>query len=269
MEILDENNLQIFGQSIQSSSKKLNKLTQIICQNLKEYFQQQFDDEIQIDENDSNEVQLKKLETLFDRQHEIVIRGQTILKTVEKIKKHISILKECLKPLDHFITNELQIVMKKNNDIIDELIAITEIEMESKQQDDNKSNVHEINNYTIENYRKYRCVIPGERINKEEKALERHKEIFEILNFDEMKQIEEWTNLHVDTMLFNSEKDDWSMKTSVFDEKIKNKSNLIFLIEDFDGNKFGVFIMNKIDKYRYEKNGNWMGERIEFKRKIS
>ena len=181
MEILDENNIQLFGQSIQSATEKLNKLTQIVCENLKQYFEHHVDVNLNEINYKSLEENWKQLEKLFDQQHENVSRCETITKTLEKIKKHISIVKEGLKPLEQFIEQELPPVMKKNNDIIDKIIPVVETIMKNKQMDN-----HEIDNYIDENYDKYRCVIPGQKVNKEEKALERHAKVSETISFDEI-----------------------------------------------------------------------------------
>ena len=53
-------------------------------------------------------------------------------------------------------------------------------------------------------------------------------------------------------MIFDSTKDDWKINTSVFDSKILNKKQLIFIVEDTEGNKFGGYINEKIDKIREE-----------------
>ena len=74
------------------------------------------------------------------------------------------------------------------------------------------------------------------------------------LSIEEMKQIEEWTNKKCDTILFHSDKDDWSIETSVFDKKVSGKNNLIFVVEDTMNNKFGYYFngtidLNKSDSY--------------------
>ena len=63
-----------------------------------------------------------------------------------------------------------------------------------------------------------------------------------------MKQIDEWTNKKIGQVIFDSDVDDWNQNSSMFDTKILNKQNLIFLIEDTNGNKFGGFVNIKIEK---------------------
>ncbi|BFU22335.1 trichohyalin, putative [Entamoeba histolytica] len=63
-----------------------------------------------------------------------------------------------------------------------------------------------------------------------------------------IKQIEEWTEKRINNILFDSDKDDWSKNTSVFEERIMNKEHIIIIIEDEEGNKFGGYVNSKIDK---------------------
>ncbi|BFU18748.1 trichohyalin, putative [Entamoeba histolytica] len=66
-----------------------------------------------------------------------------------------------------------------------------------------------------------------------------------------IKQIEEMTNKKVGNILFDSDIDDWNDNTTVFGERIKNKEHLIIIIEDEEGNKFGGYVNEKIDKVGY------------------
>ncbi|BFU26707.1 trichohyalin, putative [Entamoeba histolytica] len=63
-----------------------------------------------------------------------------------------------------------------------------------------------------------------------------------------IKEIEEWTEKRINNILFDSDKDDWKINTSVFKQRVKNKENIIIIIEDEDGNKFGGYVNSKIDK---------------------
>ncbi|GAB1218781.1 hypothetical protein ENUP19_0003G0069 [Entamoeba nuttalli] len=60
--------------------------------------------------------------------------------------------------------------------------------------------------------------------------------------------MKEWTNRKVGNILFDSDKDDWNIDTSVFDKRIMNKEHIIIIIEDEEGNKFGGYVNEKIDK---------------------
>ena len=69
------------------------------------------------------------------------------------------------------------------------------------------------------------------------------------LTNEERKHIEEWSTLQCGKIIFESNIDDWGTITSTFKNRIINKEHLLFLIEDTNGNKFGIFIGNNISKY--------------------
>ena len=63
-----------------------------------------------------------------------------------------------------------------------------------------------------------------------------------------MKQLEEWTDKKCEKVIFDSTKDNWSQNSSVFDSKVINKSNLMFVIEDTNRNKFGGYVTSTINQ---------------------
>ncbi|BFU24451.1 trichohyalin, putative [Entamoeba histolytica] len=64
-----------------------------------------------------------------------------------------------------------------------------------------------------------------------------------------INQIEEWTEKRINNILFDSDKDNWNIDTSVFDQRIINKEHIIIIIEDEDGNKFGGYVNSKVDYF--------------------
>ncbi|ELP91729.1 hypothetical protein EIN_521260 [Entamoeba invadens IP1] len=69
-----------------------------------------------------------------------------------------------------------------------------------------------------------------------------------LISLEEQDRLENLLNKKISSVVFNSDVDDWSNDTSVFDSKIINKSNLCFLIEDTKNNKFGGVFFDKIDE---------------------
>ena len=65
---------------------------------------------------------------------------------------------------------------------------------------------------------------------------------------NQKEQLEEWTKLKCGKILFNSHVDDWGMNTSVFGDRVVERRNLIFVIEDTENNKFGYYLSSKISK---------------------
>ena len=82
------------------------------------------------------------------------------------------------------------------------------------------------------------------------------------LTNQQRKQIENWTSLHCSEVVFDSNKDDWN-SIEPFKSKIFNRSQLIFLIEDEKGQKFGGYIHAKINKTTKQPNGWYNGDAIE------
>ena len=77
------------------------------------------------------------------------------------------------------------------------------------------------------------------------------------LDYQEIRQIESWTSMKVGDVVFDSNIHNWSQNTSVFDKTLMNKSNLIFIVEDTNGNKFGWYLNSAIRRttnYIYDPN---------------
>ena len=91
----------------------------------------------------------------------------------------------------------------------------------------------------------------GRERRKREEEEEKQRKLNKMngsFDMNEMKQLEEWTKKKCEEVVFDSITDNWSVNTSVFDDRILNKSNLIFIIEDTNNNKFGGYISSTIDK---------------------
>ena len=83
-----------------------------------------------------------------------------------------------------------------------------------------------------------------------------------MLNVNELIQIKQWTNKSFSGIVFDSNRDDWSDKTSVFDRIIFNRSHLLFVIEDEEGNRFGGYVDAVIDNYQLIENEYLVGESV-------
>ena len=74
----------------------------------------------------------------------------------------------------------------------------------------------------------------------------------------ETMQIEEWTGLYCGEILFDSEIDNWKKNESVFDERIKGRKQLLFIIEDEYHEQFGYYLNTKVNnKYTPQKYPNF------------
>ena len=68
-------------------------------------------------------------------------------------------------------------------------------------------------------------------------------------DFKEIVQLQSWTELQVDEIVYDTDKDGYPDDNS-FGEKIMNRNDLLFIIEDDDGNKFGEYLHAKVTGWR-------------------
>ena len=98
------------------------------------------------------------------------------------------------------------------------------------------------------------------------------------LTYHQMKKLEEWTSMECYETLFDSDVDNWSKDTTVFNERIIGKKHLTFLIEDEDNEIFGYFLNtevieeydgmqetdNKTFKFNLQSNGRLQQPMMKF-----
>ena len=72
------------------------------------------------------------------------------------------------------------------------------------------------------------------------------------LNSNQIKQLEEWTSLKCGDIIFDSENDNWSKETSIFNDIIFGKKQLTFIIEDEEGEKFGYYLNTEVVERYFE-----------------
>ncbi|BFU24873.1 predicted protein [Entamoeba histolytica] len=185
---------------------------------------------------------IKRGEGIFDRIDETERRRKIVIEksqeTVNKIKaitdKMERIIQEC--------TDDEETINKAKNELIDKIISIEEMNMKDKirQLEEEINKVKTQFNKNKEEWEKHYS-----------DYLERRKRLSitrEMSTVEEIQRIEEWTERKVGNILFDSDIDDWNESTSVFGERIMNKEHLIIMIEDEEGNKFGGYVNEKINK---------------------
>ena len=206
---------------------------------------------IEITEDETFDDRKNKAETMMDQLDDIIKRTSLEIENVKLFEKKLNDLTkeieqmkmiyendkfECEKKiteLEHLLLNEIETMRK------DELKRHEEEMKREKEEFENRKNKER---NKIENEYKLlmnQCSIYSEKM----KLCEMN------LDFQEVKQLEQWTNKKCSEVLFDSDKDDWSQNTSVFGDKIYGKSNLMFIVEDTNNNKFGGYLTSTIDKY--------------------
>ena len=158
----------------------------------------------------TSEEQIEKYETVIDRVRDIIQQKKIIRQTTENI------------------LNEIESVFKSSNEINEPIEVLNDKiirKLLSLEDERHTKRIKELNEYLIS------------PINKE---------IEEVLDYEEMNKLEEWTKMRCNKVIFDSNKDNWSVNYSVFDDKISGRNDLMFIIEDVNDNKFGGYVYSLI-----------------------
>ena len=87
------------------------------------------------------------------------------------------------------------------------------------------------------------------------KQLEDLSELTKITKHIEIGQIEQFTKMKFDSLLFDSEICSWEEDNSEFDKRVFEKSHIVIVIEDTNGNQFGGYINKSITSYVSDGKG--------------
>ena len=80
------------------------------------------------------------------------------------------------------------------------------------------------------------------------KKSEEEKQIRKQKKNQQKKQLEEWTGLKCNEIVFDSYINNWSIRKSVFDKYIQGRKQLVFLINDNNGEIFGYYLNTEVKK---------------------
>ena len=79
----------------------------------------------------------------------------------------------------------------------------------------------------------------------------------------QMIALEQQSHTQFYSVLFDSEVDDWSLNTSVFDSILLGKQHIAIVIHDTNGNDFGIYLHSQITHLMTNENNQWKGSRIQ------
>ena len=202
-------------------------------------------------ENKEFELDEKSNETLEERKN----KTETMLDQLEDIKKRNEIE---IQNIELFENNIIRIIIEieelKSRHLYDQEKCenkISEIEkeifnsIEAMKENKMKEIDEEMERLTVEN--KYN------QMRKQNYS----SNLFSMIDFEEINQLEEWTGKKCGEIIFDSNKDNFWEYSSVFDSKIIEKSHFVIIIEDEEDNKFGYYTPKKIEqieKYYNDRN---------------
>ena len=119
----------------------------------------------------------------------------------------------------------------------------------------NKSNdeIEVIHNKIVEEL----MILEKEKYDQKMNELKNMKylSVMNVIDKQEKEQLENWSGKKCYTILFDSNKHNWNINSSVFYERINGKSNLVFIVENTN-NKCGYYLngeIDQIDKYSKAK----------------
>ena len=205
----------------------------------------------------------------YETNEEALKRGEKYLQQLNQNQNYVDdLLNYKHKFLDFFLQldEDKKKLIEEKNDLINELIRLKKEILNREEWIKYKK---ELDKQRVENEEEKLKRINEElkeEIDAKMKEMEREKEIlkqqkeefekdkekyFEKLE-SQKKQLEDWTGLKYGEVIFDSNKDNWSKDTSVFDDKIKGKRQLLFIIEDDHCEKFGYYLNTEV-KNEYNK----------------
>ena len=79
----------------------------------------------------------------------------------------------------------------------------------------------------------------------------------------ELHEIGNWTFSQFGSIVFDSEICHWRINKSTFDSHVFGKGQLVFVIEDTNGNEFGLYLESIVDKYPTFRNGQYINGNIK------
>ncbi|BFU23053.1 predicted protein [Entamoeba histolytica] len=238
MEELINKNKQFFEEVVETLPNNQKSIDDV-TKNYQYYLGSIKNEVFEIKDNETYSEAIKRGEGIFDRIDETERRRKLVIeKSQETINQiEIKLVREKMERIIQECKSDEETLGKARNELIDKIISIEEMIMKDKI----IKIPEETDTITTE-------------FNKKKEEWEKHyySDYLEMKKRkEEFKQLEEWTNRKVRSILFDSNIDDWNKNTSVFDQRIINKEHIIIIIEDEDGNKFGGYVNSKIDKYCY------------------
>ena len=209
-------------------------------------------------ENEHNNHKLISYGKMLYNKNEITEKNNILKKDIDIFVKTV---KEIIEKLN-MVMNNIEIYYKINKNIIDNinnknrnyeiLFNINNIYNNDIHNDiKNIINEKDINIQFKNIMNIYKIMLQTRKINKLEPrtCIVKHPKLKDNILIDNFSknQIEEWTGRKLNSIVFDSDKDNWDSGKN-FSNYIIDKSNLLFVIDDLENNRFGGYISSKITK---------------------
>ena len=233
--LLNQNQLQNINKEL---TKYQEKITQIQTE-ITNYLQFINEKEFNFTETNDIDQSIKNAETTLDKLIEVKDRLNKIDKTTNELSEISKVLTKQCNELNTLCGEREFHYGQITNDMIDKIIELKQKKMKVDIQP-HQQKIDEIKNA----FEKEKNEIEKRRVE-----IKNVQAIKEMLTNEEKQQLEKWTNKKCKEVVFDTNVDNWDKETSVFHEKVLNKQNLLYVIEDTNKNKFGAFSPLALTKY--------------------
>ena len=218
--------------------------------------------------------EIKEMIRVLKEEREYFIRG---MNEVKEERSKFSVRDEFNQLANEYVKtdvfndllNNFNILANQHNEIMSNYVKKTEMNNQAQNQQQNYNQINQQQpqhqqvpqNQNVQQYQGYPRPAPYTNVPQPMNNIYMPNQFAKIprnqssdhynLTIEQMNQLEDWTELECGRIVFDSNVDNWSENTSIFDEKLFDKKHLLFLIEDITGEKFGYYLNTKfIPKYR-------------------
>ena len=196
---------------------------------------------------------LKKGETIFDKLQETIKRNDIVTNLEQLVEQQLEMFTNKIKQFKETIQQEKKKLIETNNEVLNNL---EKLEMKrfnklvkKEENTEMKKCLKEVMNDSLKsNFKSFKRKTIEEE-DKENELIKRHQQFKDILKLDETKQLEEWIDLPIDRIIYDSNSEDWSIigrEESVFQQSIEGKENLIFILQN-KKLKIGCYVKKRIE----------------------
>ena len=248
--------IETFKKELQQTTEKIIDQMNIILDEVRWYGETYYNEEFVSLTNEKIEDTLKRLETHYDKTYETHCRLQRFATLSKDIQKHFNHYQTLMKQLDDERETKNESIGNGMNFLLEKIKTSSK----SLKKENGSNWLKQVENDYTDNVvvtREYQKHLENEMYEKELEYIHkssgyqtidigRYSSLQPIVK-EEIEAIRHWTGKNLNSLIFNSTSDDWKVNSSVFDRKVLGRRNLLFIIDDYDGNRFGGYVTSQIN----------------------
>lgn len=231
----------------QHLGRKFNSVVDVIRTLIEHIYTDPHDKKNQIREIESSKVFVDKIQSelkwriQLEKEHKNVVNEkESFLRQIQWMDNSINDYKKQIAERDRELEYERREKERIKNELIDTSNELSKINTELERLREDEKKAKEAFNKLKDTYKEQENKV------KEMKKKMKQFDIFYNLNEEQRNLLEKWTGKEMNGIVFDSLTMDCGINTSQLDAKVLSKSQLVFLIEDTNGRKFGGYVNTKI-----------------------